>query len=64
MNGAGKKYRATMIGPGVTPDVMWSGDGLPDYDKNNPELVDWEHQMNQKLDEMRTNYRETKCKTH
>jgi hypothetical protein len=24
-NGNGKKYRATVIGPGVTPDVMWSG---------------------------------------
>ncbi len=23
--GAGKKYRATVIGPGVTPDVMWEG---------------------------------------
>jgi hypothetical protein len=54
----------TMIGPGVTPDVMWVGDGLQDYDKTNPALVDWEQQMNQKLDEMRANYRETKCKTH
>ena len=23
--GAGRKYRATVIGPGVTPDVMWEG---------------------------------------
>jgi hypothetical protein len=23
--GTGKKYRATVIGPGVTPDVMWTG---------------------------------------
>jgi hypothetical protein len=23
--GSGKKYRATVIGPGVTPDVMWTG---------------------------------------
>ena len=23
--GNGKKYRATVIGPGVTPDVMWEG---------------------------------------
>jgi hypothetical protein len=64
INGAGKKYRITMIGPGVTPDIMWAGDGLQDYDKNNPELVDWERQMNQKLDEMRANYGETKCKQH
>jgi hypothetical protein len=64
INGAGKKYRITMIGPGVTPDVMWAGDGLQDYDSDNQALVDWEQQMNQKLDEMRTNYRETKCKIH
>ena len=64
MTGAGKKYRMTMIGPGVTPDVMWVGDGLQDYDPHNQSLVDWEQQMNQKLDEMRANYGETKCKQH
>jgi hypothetical protein len=64
MTGAGKKYRITMIGPGVTPDIMWVGDGLQDYDKTNPALVDWEQQMNQKLDEMRQNYGETKCGQH
>ena len=64
LTGAGKKYRLTMIGPGVTPDAMWAGDGLEDYDSQNPALVDWEQQMNQKLDEMRTNYRETKCNLH
>jgi hypothetical protein len=64
MTGAGTKYRLTMIGPGVTPDVMWTGDGLQDYDKATPALVDWERQRNQKLDEMRESYRETQCKTH
>jgi hypothetical protein len=64
INGAGKKYRITMIGPGVTPDILWVGDGLQDYDKTNPALVDWEHQMNQKLDEMRVNYGETNCGQH
>jgi hypothetical protein len=64
INGHGAKYRITMIGPGVTPDVMWVGNGLQDYDPHNHALVDWEQQMNQKLDEMRANYRETKCKTH
>lgn len=62
--GQGDKYRITMIGPGVTPDVMWAGDGLQDYDSDNQALVDWEQQMNQKLDEMRANYGETKCKIH
>jgi hypothetical protein len=44
--GHGAKYRATAIGPGVTPDVMWTGTGLPDFDKSNAELVDLESQMN------------------
>jgi hypothetical protein len=30
--GAGSKYRATVIGPGVTPDVMWDGNGIGPYD--------------------------------
>ena len=30
--GAGKKYRATVIGPGVTPDVMWEGPAPAHYD--------------------------------
>jgi hypothetical protein len=64
INGHGAKYRITMIGPGVTPDVMWVGDGLQNYDPHNHALVDWEQQMNQKLDEMRANYGETKCNTH
>ena len=35
-----------MIGPGVTPDVMWQGGGLPDFDAKNPELVQHETEMN------------------
>lgn len=30
--GAGKKYRATVIGPGVTPDMMWQGAAPGLYD--------------------------------
>jgi hypothetical protein len=30
--GAGSRYRATIIGPGVTPDVMWEGVPLGPYD--------------------------------
>jgi hypothetical protein len=33
-SGMGKKYRATIIGPGVTPDVMWEGQPLGAYDKS------------------------------
>ncbi len=31
--GKGMQYRATVEGPGVTPDVMWQGDAPGDYDK-------------------------------
>ena len=30
--GNGQKYRATIIGPGVAPDVMWTGDAPGVYD--------------------------------
>jgi hypothetical protein len=33
-SGMGLKYRATIIGPGVTPDVMWTGSPLGSYDKD------------------------------
>jgi hypothetical protein len=32
-SGKGSKYRATVEGPGVTPDVMWQGDAPGAYDK-------------------------------
>jgi hypothetical protein len=31
--GAGTKYRATIIGPGVTPDIMWQGAAPGVYDR-------------------------------
>jgi hypothetical protein len=31
--GTGSMYRATIIGPGVTPDVMWQGSAPAPYDK-------------------------------
>jgi hypothetical protein len=31
-SGKGTQYRATAIGPGVTPDVMWQGAALGSYD--------------------------------
>ena len=30
--GAGSRYRATVIGPGVTPDVMWQGPAPGPFD--------------------------------
>jgi hypothetical protein len=44
--GHGTKLRATVIGPGVTPDVMWSSAGLPDFDKANGELAALEADAN------------------
>jgi hypothetical protein len=32
-HGAGERYRATIIGPGVTPDVTWEGQALGAYDQ-------------------------------
>lgn len=31
--GNGTKYRATIIGPGVLPDIYWEADALTEYDK-------------------------------
>ena len=31
--GKGTQYRATVIGPGVTPDVMWQGDPPGPFDR-------------------------------
>jgi hypothetical protein len=48
--GNGSRYRITAIGPGVTPDVLWEGEGLPDFDARNPGLVAHEERMNQLVD--------------
>jgi hypothetical protein len=37
--GHGTKYRATIIGPGVTPDVMWEGKPLGTYDPSMDRLL-------------------------
>jgi hypothetical protein len=48
--GNGDHYRITAVGPGVTPDVMWSAPGLHNYSRTNPGDVAWETRMNAKLD--------------
>ena len=48
--GNGERYRITVNGPGVTPDVMWVGNGLHDFDRRNPDDVTFEQQMNGVLD--------------
>jgi hypothetical protein len=64
VTGAGAKYRITVVGPGVTPDIMWTGDGLPNYDPANSTLFAIETQMNAKLDSMRAAYGEHMCGEH
>jgi len=44
--GNGSRYRISVSGPGVTPDVMWSGRGLPQYDPGDPSMVALEQRMN------------------
>jgi hypothetical protein len=44
--GSGEKYRLTVIGPGVTPDVSITIPGLRDYNPNNPADVAHERQQN------------------
>jgi hypothetical protein len=50
--GNGERYRITVEGPGVTPDVMWTGPGLHDYDAHNAADVLYERQQNALLDSM------------
>jgi hypothetical protein len=43
--GTGEKYRITAGGPGVTPNVSVTGDGLHPFDRSNP--ADAQHQAEQ-----------------
>jgi hypothetical protein len=43
--GNGEAYRATVIGPGVSPDAFWSGAGLPEW-TNSSEQNELEERMN------------------
>jgi hypothetical protein len=49
--GVGVAYRATVIGPGVLPDVGWEGTDIGDYDPNDPAKVALEQQANALADE-------------
>jgi hypothetical protein len=48
--GNGSRYRITVEGPGVTPDVMWTGAGLHDYDPESEADVAFEERRNALLD--------------
>jgi hypothetical protein len=64
ISGNGKKYRITLSGPGVTPDVMWTGDGLPDFDAADLTSFDRENQMTAKVREMAAKYGDPLCGHH
>ena len=51
--GRGTKYRATIIGPGVTPDVFWEGPAPGAYDRAADQAAN---------DEQRSAYRDGVCK--
>lgn len=59
--GIGKRYRLTLSGPGVTPDVAEYVDGLPVYDAGNPALVDLQTQMTLKAQTMARLYGDRLC---
>ena len=44
--GNGRRYRLTVEGPGVTPDLVRHLDGLPDYSSRNTQLAAHERSMN------------------
>jgi hypothetical protein len=48
--GNGEAYRITAVGPGVTPDVMWTDKGLHDFNARNSADVAFEQAMNSQLD--------------
>ena len=43
--GKGKRYRITVVGPGVTPIIRWEAAGLHDFNRNNAADVDYERRM-------------------
>ena len=45
--GNGARYRLAVSGPGVTPDVLWEGAGLPSFDRADPMHVAHEASMNE-----------------
>jgi hypothetical protein len=44
--GNGRRYRLAVSGPGVTPDIVWEGEGLHAFDRNNEADVAHEARMN------------------
>jgi hypothetical protein len=60
--GNGERYRISVIGPGVTPDVVWQGPGLHAYDPRDALDVQIERESNALLDQLASG--ERGCKQH
>ena len=60
--GTGEKYRLTVSGPGVTPDVSVTVPGLHNYDPNNPADVAYERQQSALQDSIVGDAK--KCRRH
>ena len=58
--GVGKRYRITVMGPGVTPNIGWEGSGLHAYNRTNRDDVAYEQAGNAILD----SYRDRLCRHH
>jgi hypothetical protein len=52
-SGHGTKYRATVEGPGVTPDVMWAADDIGPYDAT----------VQQQMQSLERSWGDPKCRT-
>lgn len=46
-SGQGRRYRLAVSGPGVTPDIVWEGPGLHDFDPENAADLAHEAKMNE-----------------
>ena len=60
--GNGAKYRLTVVGPGVTPDVSIVVPGLNDFDRNKASDIAYEQQQNTLLDSIVG--ADKKCRVH
>jgi hypothetical protein len=58
--GVGTRYRLSVMGPGVTPDVSWEGPGLHEYNPKSSDDVAYESAQNAILD----SYRDRLCRHH
>jgi hypothetical protein len=60
--GNGSKYRLTVVGPGVTPDLSIVIPGLHDFNRNSPGDVAYENQQNALQDQVAAG--DKKCRVH